>query len=191
MNTKSTNNSTYSNSSNDIYTQSINQTKLDTYSATSSIVNVEIGSGIVSNNTKPHENKSTVEATASSNQQFQLTNDDFDFLEKMTSFDKEIIKEPSTKPKKLSEKKIKSSKSSTKIGEDSQSFNDDSSVSSSTKKSKKNKDSDENKEKKEKKKSKSSSKTAKKSSSRKRDDEDDDVENNHISIKKDEDYEEL
>jgi len=193
VNNRSTNNSTYSNSSNDttnIYLQNIDprvnttQIGLDTFSATSSIVNLDIG---VNNALKP-ENESNTDQT----QQFQLTNDDFDFLEKMTTADKEPKKSAGSKSKKSSsEKKIKSSKSSSKISEDSQSLNDDSSVNSSSKKTKNPKDSNESKEKKEKKKSKGSSK---KSSRKQRDDDDDDDEDdnkNHISVKKDEDYEEL
>ena len=211
VNNKSINNSTYSNSSNDVVitntanldqinpvTKLINQTKLDSFSATSSIINFETGISQSHAGTLADTNPAV-----SDNQQFKLTNDDFDFLENITSFDKAnknvtsntASKDQETKKvKKSSDKKIKTSKSSTKISEDSQSLNDDSSVNSSSKKNKKSKDLPESKEKKEKKKSKNSSasKSTKKSSSKHNEEGyEDDEDTNSTFVKKDEDYEEL
>ena len=188
---QSINNSTHSNSSNDLVgaispnnsdklnLKQLPQPKLDSFSTTSSIVNFDMAAHSLPINDSTGESGSN---------QFKLTHDDFEFLEKMSSSDNKKAKSKSSDETKKSKKSSKA-----KTTEDD-SFNDDSSVKSSSKKSKskssKETAEDTTEEKKKKKKSKKEkSEKSKKAKNNEEDDEADD--SNRISIKKDEDYEEL
>jgi hypothetical protein len=114
----------YSHSSNNTH---LNLNRVGVNQPTSSLQNLTATSSSFDHMEMPSESLSV----ASDQAQLKLTTDDFDFLEKITSFDKEQAENKISTKKVSSEKRVKSSKSSSKL---SQNVDDESSLNSTSKK---------------------------------------------------------